>query len=263
MDGLNWYTYVGNNPVNYVDPMGLAAVAARSYAEKRGATVNWTGNITIGGSAYANATVSFGGIDLKITGKLVDGNLMIDDSLLNSTFGWGQNLVAMSYTGLSSTNSYSIPIPAPVPPLDFFRLPDSVSDHIIQEGPRVVENLVDQWMNTPAFGANRYSGFDGFSANDIINFYDSFYGNIFKAAKGESSDENSKERSKFPPAPRIRHDSKKDAYQEAKRRGGGKEPIHHPQGEHGPHYHPDAKQPENWTPKVPTPHEHHYYPSGR
>jgi RHS repeat-associated protein len=68
-----------------------------------------------------------------------------------------------------------------------------------------------------------------------------------------------KERSKNPPAKRHKFKSKKDAYEAAKHAGRGKEPIHHPQGEHGPHYHPNVPMPKNSTPKAPNPHDHYYY----
>ena len=58
---------------------------------------------------------------------------------------------------------------------------------------------------------------------------------------------------------RKRYNSKKKAREAAKRAGRGKEPIHHPHGEHGPHYHPNVDMPTNPTPKSPLPHDHYYY----
>ena len=86
--GLNWYIYAENNPLFYIDPFGLDIVAARAYAESFGATVTWTGNYTLNGVTYANATVYYHDKSLKITGKLENGCLMIDDSVLNNRFGW-------------------------------------------------------------------------------------------------------------------------------------------------------------------------------
>ena len=70
----------------------------------------------------------------------------------------------------------------------------------------------------------------------------------------------SAERSSNSPAKRKRYPSKKDAREAAQRAGKGKEPIHHPDGEHGPHYHPDVPMPKQPTPKMPNPHDHYYYP---
>ena len=67
-----------------------------------------------------------------------------------------------------------------------------------------------------------------------------------------------KKRSAHPPARRVKHKSKKAAREAAKKDGKGKKPIHHPDGDHGPHYHPDVGNPK--TPKAPSPHDHHYYP---
>jgi hypothetical protein len=50
-DGLNWYTAFNNDPVNFIDPTGLAAVLGADYARGQGATVRETrdrsGNIII------------------------------------------------------------------------------------------------------------------------------------------------------------------------------------------------------------------------
>jgi len=61
---------------------------------------------------------------------------------------------------------------------------------------------------------------------------------------------------------RYKYDSKKDAYEDAKRNSTkGKEPIHHPHGKNGPHYHPNVPKPPNpKPPKMPDPHDHYYYP---
>ena len=73
-----------------------------------------------------------------------------------------------------------------------------------------------------------------------------------------------KERSLYPPAKRKDYKSKKDAYEDAKKAGKGKEPIHHPNGEHGPHYHPNVSKPTGQqTPKAPNPHDHYNYPKGK
>ena len=72
-----------------------------------------------------------------------------------------------------------------------------------------------------------------------------------------------RERSKNPIAKRKRYSSKKEAYENAKKAGKGNKPIHHPDGDHGPHYHPDVPMPKNQTPKAPNPHDHYFYPKGK
>ena len=66
------------------------------------------------------------------------------------------------------------------------------------------------------------------------------------------------------PAIRDKSNTRKEAEQKAKKAGKGKEPIHHPHGHSGnpkPHFHPDVKQPPYPKPnKMPTPHDHYYYP---
>ena len=70
----------------------------------------------------------------------------------------------------------------------------------------------------------------------------------------------------FPIARRVNLSSKKDAYERAKRAGGGVEPVLHPADFHGnpkPHYHPDVSMPKEWTPKGPNPHDHYNFPRGK
>ena len=68
---------------------------------------------------------------------------------------------------------------------------------------------------------------------------------------------------KPPIGKRNNYSSKKDAYEDAKRAGRGKEPIHHANGHPSnptPHYHPNVKDSMDWTPKVPREHDHYFYP---
>jgi RHS repeat-associated protein len=52
--GRNWYAYVGNDPMNFVDPWGLREVILSEIAEAFGAKVSWD-------SFAKNATVTFDG----------------------------------------------------------------------------------------------------------------------------------------------------------------------------------------------------------
>jgi RHS repeat-associated protein len=72
-------------------------------------------------------------------------------------------------------------------------------------------------------------------------------------------------RSPYPPVIRNHSDTRKDAYEKAKKAGGGKEPISHPNGDkENPllHFHPNVTDSQKTTPKLPTSHDHYYYPKG-
>jgi RHS repeat-associated protein len=62
---------------------------------------------------------------------------------------------------------------------------------------------------------------------------------------------------RLPIGKRIRFPSWKKAYEGAKKAGQGREPVHHPNGEHGPHYH--AADPKG----KPLNHDHYYYPDSQ
>jgi large repetitive protein len=73
----------------------------------------------------------------------------------------------------------------------------------------------------------------------------------------KGKDGTDKERSPYPPGKRKRFNTKKGAKEAAQQAGKGNEPVKHPDGEHGPHYHPG-----DGTGK-PANHDHYYYPKGR
>ena len=60
--------------------------------------------------------------------------------------------------------------------------------------------------------------------------------------------------------PRIRCNTRKEAYERAKRAGGGKEPDLHKKSEYGPHYHPSVRKQWRDTPKSITKHDHYFFP---
>ena len=82
-------------------------------------------------------------------------------------------------------------------------------------------------------------------------------------ARMEVSSNKDNSRTADPPAKRKKYPSKKDAREAAKRDGKGEEPIHHPHGSHGPHYHPNIKGKYKRTPKGISKHDHYYYPKTR
>ena len=47
-------------------------------------------------------------------------------------------------------------------------------------------------------------------------------------------------------APRIKSNTKKQAYDKAFQKGGKKEPTYHPHGKFGPHYHPANPKFKHW-----------------
>ena len=82
-------------------------------------------------------------------------------------------------------------------------------------------------------------------------------------ARMEVSSNKDNSRTADPPTKRKRYPSRKDAREAAKRDGKGEEPIHHPHGSHGPHYHPNIKGKYKRTPKGISKHDHYYYPKTR
>jgi len=103
LDLLNGWVYVHGNGFNNIPDSDsreviidlsqnpntqVQVVAAREHAEARGAEVVWTGNVNRGGMAFANATVTYNGVSINITGQMVNGSLMINRSILDNAFGW-------------------------------------------------------------------------------------------------------------------------------------------------------------------------------
>lgn len=70
---------------------------------------------------------------------------------------------------------------------------------------------------------------------------------------------SSPKRSEYPPAKRYRFNTRKEAYERAKRAGNGREPILHYQNG-APHYHPNVPTGHTHLPHQPTFHDHYYFP---
>ena len=62
------------------------------------------------------------------------------------------------------------------------------------------------------------------------------------------------DRSPYPIGKRKYFNTRKEAKEAARRAGGGNEPVNHPDGEHGPHFHPGNGKGK------PLNHDHYYYP---
>ena len=64
-------------------------------------------------------------------------------------------------------------------------------------------------------------------------------------------------------APCVRCKTRKEAYDRAKKAGGGKEPILHYKDPKGPHYHPNVPNSCSTSGKQPNSHWHFFFPKGR
>ena len=94
-DGLNWYTYVGNNPTRFIDPLGLEKVLLREIIEKNGGTVTTTQRTIFGiDCGLKSVTVTIGDNEKTYTGsdyKIVNGKAVIDNEVLMADFGLTRN----------------------------------------------------------------------------------------------------------------------------------------------------------------------------
>jgi hypothetical protein len=114
-------------------------------------------------------------------------------------------------------------------------------------------------LTAPAFLALLFFGSFSLLTLADPNIQKGIHDGLEILAKSKSKPRTAKPRSPYAPARRDRSNTQKEAYEKAKRAGNGKEPIHHTDGEHGPHYHPNVPTPKNPTPHVPSPHDHYYY----
>ena len=101
-DGLNWYSYCRNNPIIFIDPLGLVSVGLRDYAGTySGSSVEWD-------ESTRTATVSWNDKSFSVLSDSknnVDGRIQVDDSLFIQEFGIGDEQMVVytdSVTGNSS-----------------------------------------------------------------------------------------------------------------------------------------------------------------
>lgn len=101
-DGLNWYSYCRNNPIIFIDPLGLVSVGLRDYAGTySGSSVEWD-------ESTRTATVSWNDKSFSVLSDSknnIDGRIQVDDSLFIQEFGIGDEQMVVytdSVTGNSS-----------------------------------------------------------------------------------------------------------------------------------------------------------------
>ena len=113
-DGLNWYTYCGNEPVMRWDPTGLKGEWIRNLADAVGGKVDWDSDtnvvtVTIAGVSreYKNGE---DGVSIDNKGRMyVDGTIFAEDfSEINMTYGEFSGTGFSGFT-LSLTQSFSTP----------------------------------------------------------------------------------------------------------------------------------------------------------
>ena len=96
---LNLYTYCANNPVRFSDPSGLAPVNIEEYAQAMGATTSIYQK-----DGKDHITVTYNGVSQNYT---YFNSKKIDDSVLNTRFGWENSWIPNGqlqavYTGVHS-----------------------------------------------------------------------------------------------------------------------------------------------------------------
>ena len=89
-DGLNWYAYVGNNPIMYVDPLGLSPVRIRDFVVEHEGRFSWDeasgrASFTIGFTTLIISAAGGNVLGMQVTN--VGGHLVANESQLANFFG--------------------------------------------------------------------------------------------------------------------------------------------------------------------------------
>jgi RHS repeat-associated protein len=100
--GLNWYTYCANNPIIFIDPLGLALL--RQYVDDNKGTVTWD-------DKTKTATATVNGITRSFTagtyGIFINSNSRIDvpDDILAAAFTKASQVIAGNKSNIISSGT--------------------------------------------------------------------------------------------------------------------------------------------------------------
>jgi len=170
---MNWYGYANSNPVGFIDPTGLFA---------------------FGQSFFSNPNAYFNQFQTGISTVLATPSSSSSNSKTTSSNAVASSSVATKATSVAmviiiddSPNTGGYVAPRIVSPIEVLKPSEQLTDMIIDGASRTIDGV----LNTPVVGRGAFrgvDGFDGFSTNDIINFYGAYREYAFYAAESAWED---------------------------------------------------------------------------